>query len=267
MSRMRMIGSMMAMALAVAQVGSAASNDTAKQTAETAPKKEVKIEKRVVVKGDGAPSGYVYRGDDKGTRVWVMKEGEVGPGEVLFKGVGKGGYLGVELLALTPELRTHFGAKADEGVMVSKVEAGSPAEKAGLAVGDIIIRFDGRPVSSTFGLTVAVRAKKKGDKVNLDVLRGGRNKSLSAVLGERERKVVDVGNLFIQGGRGADLSLLDAGDLAPVMGKMRKLIVSPKGEKNLVFLKSEREEQLEKRLDELEKRLDKLQKELEKKQR
>jgi len=262
-----MIGSMLAIALAVSQVGSAASNATAKQNNPTAPKTETKIEKRVVVEGDGAPSGYVFRSDDKGTRVWIMKKGDAKPGELVLSGVGKGGFLGVELLPLTPELRTHFGAKADAGVMVSKVESGSPAEKAGIAVGDIITSFDGKPVATPFVLTVAVRSQKKGDKVSLRVIRDGRNKQLTAVLGERDRKVVDVGKWFIQGGHGADLSLLEAGNLAPVMGNMRKLIVSPEGEKNLVFLKSEREEQLEKRLDELEKRLDKLQKELEVKQR
>ena len=46
-----------------------------------------------------------------------------------------GGYLGVELVDLTPELREHFGAPRDVGVMVGRVEPGSPAARAGLEVG------------------------------------------------------------------------------------------------------------------------------------
>lgn len=263
MSRLRILGGSIALALAFAQLGFAANGEAGKPGSEKTAKKEVKIEKQIVVRDGGAPTGYVYRSDDKGTRVWVIKEGDEGPGEMVFKGTGKGGYLGVDLITLTPELRTHFGAKSDTGVMVSKVEKGSPAEKAGLAVGDIITSFDGKAVNSSLDLTVAVRGKKKGDKVSLGVVRNGKSRKLTAVLGERDRQVVDVGKWVIQGPNGAALPPIEAGELAPVMGKMRELIVNPKGEKNLIFLKSEREEQLEKRLDELEKRLDTLQKELE----
>jgi len=263
MSRLSVLGASTIVALALAQIGFAATGETTKPAAEKTQKKEVKIEKKIVVSDDGDSSGYLYRTNDKGTHVWVMKNGDRGPGKMVFEGMGKGGYLGVGLMTLTPELRTHFGAKADVGVMVSKVEKNSPAEKAGLAVGDIITGIDGKAVSSSLGLTVAVRSKKKGDKVSLDVVRDGKTRHLAAVLGERDRQVVDVGKWLSQGSNGTDLPLLQAGELAPVMGKMRELIVSPEGEKNLVFVKSEREKQLEKRLDELEKRLDKLQKELE----
>ncbi len=267
MSKSSLLGTSIVVALALAQVASAASGDAAKPAPEQSPKKKVKIEKQIVVTDGGAPSGYIYRSDDKGTRVWVMKDGEQGPGKMVFAGMGKGGYLGVSLITLTPELRTHFGAKSDAGVMVSKVEKGSPAEKAGLAVGDIITGIDGKSVSSSLGLTVDVRGKKKGDKVSLDVVRNGKSRRLTATLGERDRQVVDVGKWVIEGSKGGELPPLDPAERSLMIGKMRELIVSPKGEQNLVFLKSEREEKLEKRLDELEKRLDKLQKELEHNQR
>lgn len=263
MSKLSVLGASIIAALAIAQVGFAASGDAAKPATGQSPKKEVKIEKQIVVTDGGAPTGYAYRSDDKGTQVWVMKKGGEHPGKIVFEGSDKGGYLGISTIDLTPELRVHFGATSDAGVMVSKVFKGSPAEKAGLKVGDIITRIDGKSVSSWMGLLGDMRNTKEGDKASLDLVRDGKSRRLTATLGDRKREIVDLSKWIIQGSGGADLPLLQAGELAPVMGRMRELIVSPEGEKNLVFVKSERERQLEKRLDELEKRLDKLQKELE----
>ncbi|HEY0513278.1 MAG TPA: PDZ domain-containing protein, partial [Thermoanaerobaculia bacterium] len=63
------------------------------------------------------------------------------------------GYLGIGLTELTPELRTHFGVPEEAGVMVSKVEPGSPAEKAGIKVGDILTRVDGNAIKSSWDIT------------------------------------------------------------------------------------------------------------------
>src|SRR5258708_4887988 len=85
---------------------------------------------------------------EKSQLVYVDENGE----KKVVEGTGtlvKRGYLGVELTELTPELRAHFGAPQDTGVMVARVVAGSPADKAGLKVGDIITSLDGKAVESS----------------------------------------------------------------------------------------------------------------------
>jgi len=79
--------------------------------------------------------------------------------------------LGVRLLEMTPELRAHYGAPRDAGVLVAGVEKGSPAEKAGLRAGDIITRAGGEHVESAADLSRAVRHAKTGDSLKLDISR------------------------------------------------------------------------------------------------
>ena len=63
--------------------------------------------------------------------------------------VGRRGFIGVTLLEITPELRAHFGAPKDAGVLVSDVRADTPASKAGVEVGDVITSVDGKRVESS----------------------------------------------------------------------------------------------------------------------
>lgn len=81
------------------------------------------------------------------------------------------GRLGVRLLEMTPELRAHYGAPRDAGVLVAGVESGSPAEKAGLRAGDIITRAGGEHVESAADLSRAVRHAKTGDSLKLEISR------------------------------------------------------------------------------------------------
>lgn len=95
-------------------------------------------------------------------------------------------YLGVRLLDLTPELREHFGVSRDAGVLVSKVEPGSPAEKAGLKVGDIVTAAGDDKVTSSRDLRRAVRGRDAGEKVDLAVTRGRNSMKVTAEVAEPE---------------------------------------------------------------------------------
>jgi membrane-associated protease RseP (regulator of RpoE activity) len=88
-----------------------------------------------------------------------------------FPGRAGQGRLGVRLLEMTPELRAHYGAPRDAGVLVAAVESGSPAEKAGLRTGDIITRAGGEHVESAADVARAVRHAKTGDSLKLDISR------------------------------------------------------------------------------------------------
>lgn len=96
----------------------------------------------------------------------------------------RGTMLGVGFVPLTPELRQHFGAPEDAGVLVSKVVSGSAAQAAGVEVGDIITKVDGEAIGEGFELGHAIRGHKAGDTVALEVLRDGRTQTLSATLKE-----------------------------------------------------------------------------------
>ncbi len=105
------------------------------------------------------------------------------------------GYLGVRLLDLTPELRVHFGADDETGAMISKVIEDSPADLAGLAVGDIITNIDGEPVGSARQLAARVGRKEKGESLQIDFLRDGAPISTQVEVGENERRAHG-GNIF-----------------------------------------------------------------------
>jgi len=109
---------------------------------------------------------------------------------------GKRGFLGVDLLELTPELRRHFGVDGEGGVLVAHVEEGSPAALAGLAVGDVLTAIDGKPVKSSWSLRQLVAPKKTGDTVALDVVRDRNRRQLQAALVEREGRMLDMGHMM-----------------------------------------------------------------------
>lgn len=104
-----------------------------------------------------------------------------------------GGYLGIELVDLTPELREHFGAAREAGVMVGRVEPGSPAARAGLEVGDVVTLVGTEPVHDSWGFSGEVSSREGGDSLEMTVVRDGRERKLAATLERREREAVDVG--------------------------------------------------------------------------
>ncbi len=91
--------------------------------------------------------------------------------------------LGVMVLGLTPELRSYFGAKTDRGVLVGEVAPGSPAQKAGIAVGDVVVEIHGKPVSGAGDIIAAMSGTKSGDKIRVDVIRDKKPITLDATLG------------------------------------------------------------------------------------
>ncbi|HEX8618680.1 MAG TPA: PDZ domain-containing protein [Thermoanaerobaculia bacterium] len=108
--------------------------------------------------------------------------------------LGRRAHLGVNLIDLTAELRDHYGASKDAGVLVGAVEDGSPADKAGLRVGDIVLSIDGKDVASAVDLRLAMLEKKEGDTVRLEVLRGRSRQTVVATVAERERVRLVTGN-------------------------------------------------------------------------
>ena len=103
----------------------------------------------------------------------------------MFHGGRQGGFLGVELTGMTPELRSHFGVDEDRGVMVSRVTDDSPAFRAGIEPGDIITAADGIPMSSKRDLIGAILPRSDGDAVDLEIWRSGASEVVTAILDQR----------------------------------------------------------------------------------
>lgn len=99
---------------------------------------------------------------------------------------GKRAYLGVSLTDISPELREHFGATKESGVLVESVAAGSPAEKAGLRTGDVIVSVDGKEVAWSGNIRRELRDRKEGDSVRIEIVRGRARQTLVASLIEKE---------------------------------------------------------------------------------
>ena len=97
--------------------------------------------------------------------------------------VRRGG-LGVALQDLSPELASAFGLERAEGAVISRVEPGSPAERAGLESGDVVLVASGRPVRNSADLRNALGLVGVGDTITLRVLRSGRTLELRATVAE-----------------------------------------------------------------------------------
>ncbi|GAB7562376.1 serine protease MucD [Methylobacillus methanolivorans] len=94
------------------------------------------------------------------------------------------GWLGIGIQEITKDLAESFGMKNTNGALVAGVEKGSPAEKGGLEAGDVVVKFDGKAVTTSADLPRIVGATKPGKQVPVEVLRKGASKTLNIALGE-----------------------------------------------------------------------------------
>jgi C-terminal processing protease CtpA/Prc len=94
------------------------------------------------------------------------------------------GRLGVAVLQISADLRAHFGAPADRGVLVDSIRADSVAAKAGLRPGDVIVELDGAPVDSATDMLGAMSDRKKGDTIPIVIFRNGQRSELRATLAD-----------------------------------------------------------------------------------
>ena len=94
------------------------------------------------------------------------------------------GWLGVRIQPIDEVTAEHLGIDGTEGALVAEVDAGSPADDAGLEYGDVIVEFDGKPVDEMETLPRLVAALPGGAKTEVVVLRDGKRRKLEVELGE-----------------------------------------------------------------------------------
>jgi serine protease Do len=92
------------------------------------------------------------------------------------------GWIGVSAIDLPPTLREHFGAPADRGVLISAVEPGSPAESAGLRLGDVVYELRGEPVRSAGDLTRQISGGGIGNEIEIVIARYGSEIHLDCIV-------------------------------------------------------------------------------------
>ncbi len=103
--------------------------------------------------------------------------------QIKTKGKAAHGWLGVQIQDVTRELAESFGMKKPQGALVSKIMPGSPAEKADLQIGDIIIEFNGQPIDSSGDLPPMVGMTPINDKATLKILRQDEEKTVEFDIG------------------------------------------------------------------------------------
>jgi serine protease Do len=94
------------------------------------------------------------------------------------------GMLGVTVQGVTSDLAASLGLPQVKGALVSSVSEDSPAERAGIKRGDVILALDGQPVSDSNSLRNQISRLKPGTTVEVKVLRGGQEKEMSVRLAE-----------------------------------------------------------------------------------
>ena len=94
------------------------------------------------------------------------------------------GWLGVVIQEVSADLAESFGLDRPRGALVSQVQEGSPASKAGLQASDVILAFNGKAVENSGDLPRMVGMAKPGTRIQMDIWRKGKTQQLSVVLGE-----------------------------------------------------------------------------------
>lgn len=115
------------------------------------------------------------------------------------------GRLGFVVQDLTPELAEAFGVARKKGVVVARVEAKSPAQKAGIKVGDVITAVNGREVDNSAQVRNEIGLLRVGSEVEIEVLRDGKTRSLTASVGRHTTYTVS-GNTLSEKLAGAKFS-------------------------------------------------------------
>jgi len=98
------------------------------------------------------------------------------------------GYLGVYIQDVTPEMARAFGLEQAGGALVGDVSPNTPAARAGLKKGDVILKLNGEPVDSRNQLTLRVSQTQPGTPVNLTIWRDGKAQDTKITLGELPEK-------------------------------------------------------------------------------
>jgi serine protease Do len=101
-------------------------------------------------------------------------------------------FIGVGIQELNPQLSEFFGIDEGTGILISSIEKDGPADKAGLKVGDVIVKADGKRMESSQDLTGLIQDKDKGDKVEIEFIRDKKKRTVDVEVDEEESETFPV---------------------------------------------------------------------------
>lgn len=124
----------------------------------------------------------------------------------------KRGMLGVQLSnAFTPDIAQSLGLDNNRGALISEVVEGGSADKAGIKAGDVITTINGRTVANSSELRNSIGVLRIGDKVEIGLLREGKPRRVTAVIGERSGTDADAAAEIHAAFEGASFANADGG--------------------------------------------------------
>jgi serine protease Do len=136
----------------------------------------------------GINTAIIASGQGIGFAIPINMAKEIAP-QLQEKGHVTRGWLGVSIQEVTPALAKSFDLKEKKGALVAQVISGSPAEKAGIEQGDVIVEFDGKEVTDSKDLPRIVASTPIGKAVTIKLLRNGKALDRQVKVGEMEEKV------------------------------------------------------------------------------
>jgi serine protease Do len=113
--------------------------------------------------------------------------------QIVKNGKVEHGQLGVAVQTVDQSLANSFGLSSPGGALVSKVEPNSAAAHAGLAAGDVILKYNGAPVEDAAALSMRVNTTAPGEKATLVVFRHGKTLTLTATVGSADQQLASAG--------------------------------------------------------------------------
>jgi S1-C subfamily serine protease len=142
-----------------------------------------------LIDGDGRALGTITGFSIRGTTV-VVPAAIAWPAAQQLVSVGgtQQGFVGISSSTVALPERQRAGRAQEYGLLITGIVQESPAEAAGLLVGDIIVGFDAQPVQEPEALVTLLRGDRVGKAVPLTVLRGAESKDLTVTIGERPKR-------------------------------------------------------------------------------
>jgi len=131
----------------------------------------------------GINNAYLGPGTGIGFSIPIKRAIDILPA-LRTRGAVSRGFLGLVAQSLTPGLAERLGLAGTEGALISGVQEGSPADKAGLRAGDVVVSFNRNPVKDDRGFYERINNSPAYAKVSLGIIRDGRRKNMDALLGE-----------------------------------------------------------------------------------
>ncbi|NOU41123.1 MAG: Do family serine endopeptidase [Methylotenera sp.] len=110
--------------------------------------------------------------------------------QIVAQGNVTRGWIGIEAQDITPELADSFRLSKVQGALVAGVLRGSPAERAGLRAGDILLAIEGKPVMDSGSMLNLIAALKPNQKATVQIARAGKTISVSILIGKRPKPAV-----------------------------------------------------------------------------